>query len=94
VSKRTRELAGRLKEGLEAIGGVTLHTPRDDTVSAGLATFEIDAQRPDQVVDALGAKGIVATVTPYAAEYSRLGTTVLVSEDDVDVALREIEAIA
>ena len=44
--------------------------------------------------DELGAKGIVATVTPYAAEYVRLGTTVLVSDDDIDVALREIQAIA
>lgn len=94
VAKRTRELAGKLKAGLEGISGVTLHTAEDDTVSAGLVTFEIDGQRPDQVVDALGAKGIVATVTPYAAEYVRLGTTVLVSEDDVDVALREIQAIA
>jgi isopenicillin-N epimerase len=94
VARRTRELAGKLKEGLEAISGVTLHTPKDEIVSAGLVTFEVEGQRPDQVVDALRKKGIVATVTPYAAEYVRLGTTVLVSEDDVDVAVREVAALA
>jgi isopenicillin-N epimerase len=94
VAKRTRELAGKLKEGLASMSGVTLHTPSDEAVSAGLVTFEVDGQRPDRVVDALREKGIVATVTPYAAEYVRLGTSVLVSEDDVDVALREIAAIA
>ena len=94
VAKRTRELAGKLKQGLASMSGVTLHTPNEEAVSAGLVTFEVDGQRPDRVVDALGEKGIIATVTPYAAEYVRLGTTVLVSEDDVDVALREIAAIA
>jgi hypothetical protein len=42
----------------------------------------------------LREKGIVATVTPYAAEYVRLGTSVLVSEDNVDVAVREVAALA
>jgi selenocysteine lyase/cysteine desulfurase len=94
VAKRTRELAGKLKEGLAGIASVTVHTPKDEAVSAGLVTFELDGQRPDQVVDSLRSKGIVASVTPYAAEYVRLGTTVLVSEDDVYVALREIAALA
>jgi isopenicillin-N epimerase len=94
VAKRTRELAGKLKEGLASVAGLTLHTPQDEDVSAGLVTFELDGQRPDQVVDSLRSKGIVASVTPYAAEYVRLGTTVLVDEDDVDVATREVAALA
>ena len=93
VAKRTRELARRLKDGL-GMNGVTLHTPNDEAVSAGLVTFEVDGRRPDEVVDELGAKGVVATVTPYAAESVRFGTSVLVSEDDVDFALREIAALA
>jgi isopenicillin-N epimerase len=94
VAKRTRELARRLKEGLAAVEGVTLHTPNDEAVSAGLVTFEVDDQRPDGVVDALREKGIVATVTPYAAEYVRFGTSVLVSDEDVDVAIHEVAALA
>jgi selenocysteine lyase/cysteine desulfurase len=94
VAKRTRELAGKLKEGLASVADLTLHTPQDEAVSAGLVTFELDGQRPDQVVDSLRSKGIVASVTPYAAEYVRLGTTVLVDEDDVDVATREVAALA
>jgi isopenicillin-N epimerase len=90
VARRTRQLAGRLKEGLAQISGVRLHTPAAEELSAGLVCFEVGDQRPDKVVEALGPKGIVATVTPYAAEYVRLGTTVLVSEDDVDAAVRGI----
>ena len=90
VAKRTRELARRLKDGLGGMNGVALHAPNDEAVSAGLVTFEVDGRRPDEV----GAKGVVATVTPYAAESVRFGTSVLVSEDDVDFALREIAALA
>jgi isopenicillin-N epimerase len=50
------------------MAGVTLHTPNDEAVSAGMVTFEVDGRRPDEVVDGLRGKGLVATVTPYAAE--------------------------
>jgi isopenicillin-N epimerase len=94
VATRTRELARRLKEGLRGIKGVTLHTPMDERLSAGLACFELADERPEAVVERLRAEGIVATVTPYATPYVRLGTTVLVSEDDVDAAVRSVAQAA
>jgi isopenicillin-N epimerase len=94
VAKRTRELAGRLKEGLAGIAGVTLQTPMDETVSAGLVCFEVDGQRPEQVVEALRDRSIVASVTPYGQPYLRLGTTVLVSEEDVDAAVEAVSVLA
>ncbi len=38
--------------------------------------------------------GIVASVTPYATEYLRLGTSLTVGEDDVDAAIRAVGAVA
>jgi selenocysteine lyase/cysteine desulfurase len=93
VAKRTRELAGRLKDGLTAVAGVTLHTPAADEASAGLVCFEVGDQRPEQIVESLRGKGIVATVTPYAEPYVRLGTTVLVSEADVDAAVSAVAEV-
>jgi isopenicillin-N epimerase len=94
VAGRTRELAGRLKEALSEIGGVKLHTPVAEELSAGLVCFELGDQRPEQVVNDLRGKGIVASVTPYAQPYVRLGTTVILTEDDVDAAARAVAALA
>lgn len=94
VAGRTRELAGRLKEALSEIGGVKLHTPVAEELSAGLVCFELGDQRPEQVVHDLRGKGIVASVTPYAQPYVRLGTTVILTEDDVDAAARAVAALA
>jgi isopenicillin-N epimerase len=93
VAKRTRELAGRLKEGLAGTAGVTLHTPADEAVSAGLVCFDVEGQRPEEAVDVLRRKGIVSSVTPYAQPYVRLGTTVLISEDDVDAAVAAVSEL-
>jgi isopenicillin-N epimerase len=90
VAARARELATRLKDGLRGIKGVTVRTPADEALSAGLVCLEHADERPESVVDHLRANGIVASVTPYVNEYVRLGTTVLVSEDDVDVAVRAV----
>jgi isopenicillin-N epimerase len=94
VAARTRELATRLKEGLRAIKGLTLYTPMDEHLSAGLVCFELADERPEATVERLGASGIVASVTPYATPYVRLGTTVLVSEDDVDAAVAAVAKAA
>jgi isopenicillin-N epimerase len=94
VARRTRELAARLKDGLRRIAGVTIRTPAAEELSAGLVCFELSGRRPEDVVEALRERGVVSTVTPYAQPYVRFGTTVLVSEDDVDQAVSAVGALA
>jgi selenocysteine lyase/cysteine desulfurase len=94
AAARTHELATRLKDGLASIRAVRLVTPAATRLSAGLVCFEVAGTDPAQAVDALYRSGrVVATVTPYARRYVRLGTSILNSPDEVDRALRAIRAL-
>jgi isopenicillin-N epimerase len=50
VADRIRTLATRLKEGLSEIPGVTLRTPMDPELSAGIVCFDVGGLSPDTVV--------------------------------------------
>ncbi len=90
IAERTHALAGRLKDGLADMSHVTLHTPRDETLSAGIVCFEVDGLSPDGTVDALSKRGIIATTTPYAVSYPRLTPSIYNSMAEVDAAVDAI----
>ena len=94
VADRTRALATRLKDGLAAIPAVRLVTPRDPDLSAGIVCLELDGGDPGETMAALRRQGILASVTPYAEPYLRLGPSIVTSEDDVDAAVAAIRALA
>lgn len=94
VAARIAELNLQCKQGLAAMPHVTLHTPMDGSVSAGIITFEVKGLTPEEVVKRLHARHIVASSTPYATSYARLAPGLLNSASDVDTALREIRALA
>src|SRR3954468_10635604 len=50
VSERIRTLATRLKDGLAGLPHVTLVTPRDPAVSAGIVCFDVDGQSAQESV--------------------------------------------
>jgi selenocysteine lyase/cysteine desulfurase len=93
VAARTRALANRMKEGLANIQGVTVKTPMDESLSAGLVCC--DVSRPArEVVDRLREEhNVVASVTPYATEYLRFGPSIANQEADVDRALEAVAAV-
>ena len=88
-----RSLAGQLKAALEDVRGVRLRTPTGAAVSAGLVCFELDGFGPDEVVRRLAARRIVASVTPYARPYVRLGPGIVNSPADVDAVVRAVAAL-
>jgi isopenicillin-N epimerase len=94
VAARIHELNRQCKTGLAAMKHVTLHTPMDDALSAGIITFEVRGLSPEQVVARLLEKRIVASTTPYATSYARLAPGLLNSPAEVETALREIAALA
>jgi selenocysteine lyase/cysteine desulfurase len=94
VEARTHELAAQLKAGLRAIAGLRLVTPDVPALSAGLVCFNVASRDPGDVVARLYDRArIVASVTPYAARYVRLGPSILNSPEDVDLALRTVRAL-
>jgi selenocysteine lyase/cysteine desulfurase len=93
VETRVRSLARRLQIGLSEVKGVRVRTPVTDAVSAGLVCFEVAGVAPDDVVRRLAERRIVASVTPYAQRYVRLGPGIVNSPADVDAALRAVAAL-
>jgi selenocysteine lyase/cysteine desulfurase len=90
IAQRTAALAAQLKEGLAAMPKVRLHTPRAESLSAGIVAFEVDGSSPHAVVERLAARRVIATVSPYAVPYARLTPGIYNSPEEVDTALREI----
>ena len=91
VVARTVEQATQLKEGLAGIDGLTLITPTDPAVSAGIVCVDIPGMLPGNGVQELRSGGVVASATPYDPSYLRLGPSIATSPDQVDQA---IEAVA
>ena len=93
VEGRIRGLASRLKAQLAELRGVRLRTPQSPGLSAGLVCFEVAGRDPSEVVARLASRGIVASVTPYATRYVRLGPGIVNTPEHVDAAVRAIAAL-
>jgi isopenicillin-N epimerase len=94
VAARTHALNARFKSGLARMRHVKLHTPRSGSLSAGLVCFEVAGFSPEEVVDRLLARGIVATVTPYAQSYARVAPSILNTPAEIDRSLFALRALA
>jgi isopenicillin-N epimerase len=94
VATRVAELNSRLKDGLVAIRGLKLHTPRDPALSAGMCCFEIDGHKPDEIVRRLLERKVLASTTPYAPTYARLSAGLMNMPDEVDQALAAVRTVA
>lgn len=93
ITARIHELNRQLKEGLAAMRYVRLRTPLDEDLSAGLVCFEVASLSAQGVVDGLRARGVIATVTPYATSYARLAPGLLNSPEEVDAVLAAVSAL-
>jgi selenocysteine lyase/cysteine desulfurase len=94
VAERIRQLNDRCKAGLAAIPDLTLHTPRDPELSAGIIAFEVDRVAPKVVVKKLLERRIIASTSPYKVSYARLAPSLVNTPEEVDAALAAVRAIA
>jgi selenocysteine lyase/cysteine desulfurase len=90
VEERTHQLSTLLKRGLKEMKHITLHTPVDNQLSAGINCFEVDGIVPDEVVKKLLAKNITASSSPYRPSYVRLTPSIINNEEEVNICLKEI----
>jgi isopenicillin-N epimerase len=93
VAARIHQLSRQVKAGLASMSHVTLYTPRADALSAGLVCFDVARLSPGAVVQALRARGIVATETPYTPSYARVGPGLLNTPRQVETLLNAIRAL-
>jgi isopenicillin-N epimerase len=94
IAARTHELTRQFKEGLAQMSHVKLYTPRDDGLSAGIVCFDVNGMSPREVVGRLRQRNIVATPTPYAQSHARISPSIRNSSREIEIALREIHALA
>jgi selenocysteine lyase/cysteine desulfurase len=94
IAARIAELNGALRDGLAAIPGVTLHTPRDPQLAAGINCFEVRGVAARAVQDRLAEKRVRATASPYAVSYARLSAGIMNSPADVERALAAVGELA
>jgi selenocysteine lyase/cysteine desulfurase len=94
VAGRVAELNGRFRNGMAAMTHVTLHTPLAPELAAGIVCFEVKGLSPHDVVERLKARRIVASTSPYAVSYARVCAGIMVSPDEVETTLREIQALS
>jgi selenocysteine lyase/cysteine desulfurase len=91
VHERITALNTRCKEGLAGMKHVTVHTPMDPALSAGIIAFEIEDVTPDEYVERLYETGIIASTSPYRVSYPRLAPSLINDEAEVD---RAVQAVA
>jgi selenocysteine lyase/cysteine desulfurase len=96
-----QEIAGRIhslnslcKEGLASISGVKLYTPKGVNLSAGIICFDVDGKKPDQVVQYLLTRKIIASTTPYAVSYARVAPSLVNTPEEIERTLIEIRKLA
>jgi selenocysteine lyase/cysteine desulfurase len=94
VEARIHALAGRLKRGLAGIRGVTLHTPLDARLSAGIVCCEIAGMSPREAVDRLRRESrVIASVTPYTTPYVRFGPGLYTRDEDIGATLEAVRRL-
>jgi selenocysteine lyase/cysteine desulfurase len=94
ITARTHNLAAMLKEGLRAIPGVILRTPRDSGLSAGIVSFDVDGYSADNFVSRLRDRNIIASAAPYATQHVRLTPSIRNSEDEIERVLAVVRDLA
>ena len=93
VAARIHALNAQLKDGLAGMSHVSLYTPRDEALSAGLVCFDAAGLQPETVVARLRERHIIATTTPYSPSYARLAAGLLTTPEEVETVLREIRTL-
>jgi selenocysteine lyase/cysteine desulfurase len=94
IAARIHELNSRIKDGLSAVRGVRIVTPRDVRLSSGLVAFEVAGHTPDEAVKRLAAKRIIASTSPYRPSYVRLAGSLLNTPAEVDTAVRAVSEMS
>jgi len=93
IAARIAELNAAFRDGAARIPGVTLHTPRDPSLSGGISSFEVAGLTPEQVVQRLAARRFRTTTSPYKVSYARVSAGIMNFPEEIDAVLRAIRGL-
>jgi selenocysteine lyase/cysteine desulfurase len=98
IERRVKTLALYLKEELEKIPGVKLHTSKDPYLSGGLTAFSVEGVEPAYIVDYLREKYnlVIRTIGTEGKPTHgvRVSTHIYTSLKDVDLVLEGVRTLA
>jgi selenocysteine lyase/cysteine desulfurase len=94
ITARIHELNHQIKEGLARMPNVQLYTPRDESLSAGMACFDVKGMKQQEVVSRLLEQKIIASTTPYRVSYARLACAIVNTPEEVEKTLAAIRRLA
>ena len=82
-----------VKDQLAKIPGVTVLTPMDPALSAGIIAFEVEGQKAGETVEKLLERKVVASTSPYKDTKARLAPSLVNDEREVEAALRALREV-
>jgi len=90
IAARIRELNTVFRENAVKITGLTLHTPRDPELSAGISCFEVSGVKAEEIVNRLAGNRIRTSSSPYKVSYARVAAGIMNFPEEIETVLREI----
>ncbi|WP_416669278.1 aminotransferase class V-fold PLP-dependent enzyme [Egbenema bharatensis] len=93
VAERIHGLSQQLKAELAKMAHITLYTPMEQTLSAGIVCFDVEGMRPQEVVQELQKRNIIASTTPYSPSYARLTPGIYNTAEEMEQTLRSIHEL-
>lgn len=93
IQDRLHALNRRIREGLASMKHVTMHTPMTEELSSGIVCFDVKDMTPEEVVQRLHAKNIIASESPYTPSCARLAASLWNTEAEIDRSLAEVAAL-
>ena len=94
IAARIRQLNTAFREGASKVPGLTLHTPRDPELSAGISCFEVAGANAEEVTNRLAAKKIRTSSSPYRVSYARVAAGIMNFPEEIDMVLKELRTLA
>lgn len=94
IQERIHQLNEQTKQGLAKMKHVTLYTPTSSKLSSGLVCFDVKGIQADSVVKTMHNKGIIMSNTPYRKSYARFAPSLINNEQEIELALAQIQALA
>lgn len=94
IAARIAQLNAAFREGASTIRGVTLHTPRDPRLSAGISCFEVAGLSADAVAQRLAERKFRTSSSPYKRSYARVAAGVMNTAEELERVLRAIRELA
>jgi selenocysteine lyase/cysteine desulfurase len=94
IAERIRDLNRTFRAELASTPGVTVHTPQDSALAAGIVAFEVAGLEPEAVVERLRERRIHATTSPYAVSFARVAAGIMNTPEEIETTLAALRALA